>query len=157
MGTTLYESRDWSMETYTQLCHSHLVPLSRNSASEQRGCSLTGRRSRSQRYIVLNSYKNQVIIVSKILGDYNLSFSHGCDRGVSKVMDDRERQSYIYWAPTTSQLSACCLTKVSQRPGDDRDISSIILVRKERRGSYFGAHREEFRQYKNSGGKNPTY
>lgn len=49
-----------------------------------------------QGHTTLNSYRSQTIMVSKIPGDYHLSFPHRHELGVSKVMEEREGQSDIY-------------------------------------------------------------
>lgn len=91
-------------------------------------------------FTILNSCTNQAIM-SKILGHYYLSFFHRCELGMSKVVDERERQNSICWVSTVCQLYDDCFIKVSQQPGEDRDISSILLVRQERRGPCCGAHK----------------
>lgn len=47
------------------------------------------------------------------------------------------------------QLYAGCLTNISQQSGEDRDISSTVLVRKERGSPCLGAHKGKFKEYMN--------
>ena len=47
-------------------------------------------------HTTLNSYRNQTIMVSKIPGDYHLSFPHRTELGASKVMEESKGQSDIY-------------------------------------------------------------
>lgn len=66
-----------------------------------------------------------------------------------------EKAKFHLLSATMCQLSASCLTKVTQQPGEDRDISSILLVRKERRETLvLRPTREELKGYMNLYRKN---